>query len=122
MSLDVCVYSYLKQHCAFNSNLEFGSVWSKIIQERCGDIDNIEKHPIPLVNGQLALVDWYYQLFTEDNFQNLYYQDSYPTKRFLVFQSEIELSPVTLGIAGNVLIEFVSVKISMVDQAIKELS
>ena len=124
MSLDICVYSYLAKVEAYSDEkFCLKDIWGQIIALPKDDDQpespaSFVQKPLPLKDGKLAPVAWYYSLFTEDELKTALakHNSSFPTKCFLVFEG---LDPITLGASGKELVKFITVSKDDVDKAIK---
>jgi len=99
------------------------------VENTCSDSDkqseysNVIIKPIPLEQGNLSPVGWYYSLFTETELTDAlssYANNSYafPTKKFLVFE---EMQPIRLGVSASnkTLVEFIKVDKDKIDELIQ---
>lgn len=110
-----CIYTYIVQQAIYvgsgkdRVNLAINSFYKDKTAIR---------RPISIVNGKLAPVEWYYQLFTEAELKKALekFDSPFPTKIFLVFN---QLPTITLGASGKELVRFDVVDKDTVDEFIK---
>ena len=121
--LNSCVYTYVCsktfQWTSYNDK-SVNDVFTDLVEKLKYSPETIVHKSIPLVNGKLAPVSWYYSLFTEKELGDALekHNSPFPTKTFLVFKG---MKSITLGASGKTLVEFKEVKKEDVDRIIKEV-
>lgn len=117
--LSNCVFTYVFLWSTYN-NRNCNNVFSGLVKKLTPPIaGTIVNKPIPLVNGELAPVSWYYSLFTEKELGDALekHNSPFPTKTFLVFE---EMEPIKLDASGKELVKFQVVDKNNVDRIIKD--
>ncbi len=66
--LSKCVYSYISSWAIYN-NYDVNVFFDKVVKNL--NLNNITCKPIPIINDELAPIEWYYSLFTKKELQNV---------------------------------------------------